>query len=111
MRFVVLIALLLPLAARAEPPATQPYPGMRYWHESRSNPAMSLYVVQVDLRDPNISVRVSPAGKDPDGDGEWQTVLEPPSKIARREQFDVCINASFFKARSTQDDGGALTGT
>jgi exopolysaccharide biosynthesis protein len=96
--------------ARGESPTSQPYPGVRYEHETRQTPAMSLYVVQIDLGNPKIAVRVSPAGPDPDGDGEWQTVLMPPSKIAAREGFDVCINASFFSAKATQDAEGQKSG-
>jgi len=101
---------LVPIAALADAPTTQPVAGIRYTHEAQPDPAMSLYVVQVDLTSPKVSVRVSPAGKDPDGDGEWQTVLQPPSEIAQREKFDVCINASFFSARNTQDAEGAKSG-
>lgn len=110
-RWAILLTLLLaPALARAEFPTSQPYTGVRYSHETRSNPAMSLYVVQIDLTNPDMKARVSPAGPDPDGEGEWQTVLMPPSEIARREKFDVCINASFFSARQTQDVEGEKSG-
>ena len=110
-RWVILLTLLLaPALVWAEFPASQPYPGVRYWHESRTEPAMSLYVVQIDLTNPKVSVRVSPAGPDPDGEGEWQTVLMPPSEIAQREGFDICVNASFFGALKTQDVEGAKSG-
>src|SRR2546430_3705837 len=110
-RWVILLTLLLaPALAWAEFPTSQPYPGVRYWHESRTEPAMSLYVVQIDLTNPKVSVRVSPAGPDPDGEGEWQTILMPPSEIAQREGFDICVNASFFGALKTQDVEGAKSG-
>jgi exopolysaccharide biosynthesis protein len=109
-RSIVLLMLLVIGAARGGTPTSQPFAGVRYWHETRSDPAMSLYIVQVDLKNPDVSIRISPAGKDPDGDGEWQTVLMPPSEIARREHFDACINASFFRARNTQDAEGAKSG-
>ena len=109
-RLVLLAILVTPPLARAEFPTSQPYAGVRYWHESRSNPAMSLYVVQINLANPDVKVRVSPAGPDPDGQGEWQTVLMAPSEIAQREGFDVCINASFFGALKTQDVEGAKSG-
>lgn len=110
-RWVILLTLLLaPAPARAEFPTSQPYTGVRYSHETRSEPAMSLFVVQIDLTNPELKVRVSPAGPDPDGAGEWQTVLMPPSEIADREKFDVCVNASFFGARQTQDVEGEKSG-
>src|SRR3954451_1131765 len=100
--FVVLAASV----ARAEFPTSQPYPGVTYGFEQRAEPAQKLYIVQIDLTNPDVSVRVAPAGPDPDGEGEWQTVLLPPSKIAAREGFDICVNASFFQAKATQDVEG-----
>lgn len=96
---IVTVVLVVSPASPGEFPTTQAFSGVRYQHETRKDPAMSLYVVQIDLSDPKVTVRVSPAGPDPDGDGPWQTVLMPPSKIADREKFDVCINASFFRRR------------
>jgi exopolysaccharide biosynthesis protein len=107
---LILVSLLFTAATLAEQPTSQPYSGVRYWHESRNDPARSLYVVQIDLSNPDVAVRVAPAGNDPDGDGEWQTTLMPPSEIAAREHFDVCINASFFTAKNTKDLEGALSG-
>lgn len=107
---VLLVLLVASAPARAEFPTSGPFLGVRYSHESRAEPAMSLYVVQIDLTNPDVKVRVSRAGADPDGEGEWQTVLEPPSEIAKREKFDVCINASFFSAKQTQDVEGEKSG-
>ena len=109
-RIFLVLSTLCAGGALAAAPTSQPFAGVHYWHEARNDPAMSLFVVQVDLKNPDVSVRIAPAGKDPDGDGPWQTTLMPPSKIAAREQFDVCINASFFSARNTQDAEGAKSG-
>jgi exopolysaccharide biosynthesis protein len=83
-------------SARAEFPTSQPYRAVTYEHAQRKGLYMSLFVVIVDLTDPNVSVRVVPGGPDPDGPGEWQTTLMPVKQIAEREKFDVAINASFF---------------
>jgi exopolysaccharide biosynthesis protein len=97
-RSLLLIALCLTcFAARGEFPTSQPYPGVTYSHQTRENPAQSLYVVTVNLADPHVKVRLTPAGADPDGDGEWQTTLQPVRAIAEREKFDVAVNASFFE--------------
>jgi exopolysaccharide biosynthesis protein len=109
-RIFSVLLILFVAVARGDAPTSQPFSGVHYWHEARKDPPMSLYVVQLDLKNPDISVRISPAGKDPDGDGQWQTILMPPSEIAKREEFDVCINASFFSARNTQDAEGAKSG-
>jgi exopolysaccharide biosynthesis protein len=94
--FGFFVLLLLVGIARAEFPTSQPYRAVAYEHEMRKGLYMSLFVVTVDLSDPNVSVRVVPGGPDPDGPGEWQTTLMPVKQIAEREKFDVAINASFF---------------
>src|SRR5262245_20180161 len=80
----------------AEFPTTRPYPGVTYVHEMHDDPPQSVYVVTLDLADPNVSVRVAPGGADPDGDGQWQTTLMTVRDIAQREHFDIAVNASFF---------------
>src|SRR3954447_4792260 len=98
MKRLLLIALsLFCTAARGQFPASQPYPGVTYSHLTRDDPAQSLYVVTIDLADPHVKVRLTPAGADPDGDGEWQTTLQPVRAIAEREKFAVAVNASFFE--------------
>src|SRR6267142_2977670 len=48
--------------ARGEFPPSQPYPGITYAHETRTDPPQSVFVVTVDLSDSNVSVRVAPGG-------------------------------------------------
>lgn len=81
-----------------------------YWSQQRSDPPMSLFFVRADLTNPKVHVRVCAGGTDPDGAGAWQTTLMVPTEIAAREQFDVCVNASFFSARNTKDAEGAKSG-
>jgi hypothetical protein len=70
---VFCFALCSAVVARAEFPATQPFPGVNYFHETRANLPLELFVIQIDLADPKVTVRVSPAGQQPcDG---WQTAL------------------------------------
>src|SRR4051812_12464732 len=96
--FLLLIAFCVPCAAAiAEFPASQPYPGITYSHQIRENPAQSLHVITVNLSDARVTVRLTPAGPDPDGDGEWQTTLQPVRAIADREKFAIAVNASFFE--------------
>ncbi|WP_428940459.1 phosphodiester glycosidase family protein [Fontivita pretiosa] len=108
---VLLIGLLVWAASvPAEVASTRPYEQVTYVHERRRDPDMSLYVVTIDLADPDVKVRVAPGGADPDGpDGPWQTTLLPTSQIARRERFDVAINASFFAIRKPTTAPGAAT--
>jgi hypothetical protein len=104
---VLLLALLMPLAGRAEFPSSQPFPGITYGHAERRDPPEMLYWVVVDLTNPAISLRVSPAGADPDGPGPYQTTLMRPSDIAARDGLDVVVNGDFFAAKGVQDAEGS----
>src|SRR4029077_18321801 len=66
-----------------------------------------IFVALVDLTNPDVKVRVSPGGPDPDGDGKWQPPLMQPTKVADREKFDVVINGDFFSHLSGKDAEGA----
>jgi len=94
--FAIAIILVIASPARADLPTSQPYKPVRYQLETRSDPPQRIHVVAVDLSDKNVSVHVSRGGKDPDGDGEWQTTLQQPSRIAQREGYEVTINGDFF---------------
>jgi exopolysaccharide biosynthesis protein len=103
-RFIRLFTALLALAggiALAEFPTTQPYPGVTYSHEERSEPAMRIFAVTVELR--GASAQVAPSGPDPDGDGKWQTVLDETADVAQREQFDIAVNGDFFSVAEVID--------
>ena len=99
--------LLSPLVALAEFPSPRPYPAVVYKYEQIKHPVpQKIYLAAIDLTNPNVQVRVERGGDDPDGPGEWQTTLMPPTKIAEREGFDVVINGDFFAARGTKDAEG-----
>jgi hypothetical protein len=103
----VVLALLFPLAARAEIPP-RPYPAVVYKHEEiKGSVPQKIYVALIDLTNPNVQVRVSRGGPDPDGDGKWETTLMRPTAVAEREGFDVVINGDFFSHLSGKDAEGA----
>lgn len=91
------LCLVSARAANAEFPTTHPYQELTYQHIQRSGPEQSLYVVTVDLTDPDVELHLATAGPDPDGDGPWQTTLQTVRSIATREKFDLAINASYFE--------------
>src|SRR6185503_10500555 len=119
-KLFILSLLLLPLVARAEAPAgpvERPYKSVVYKHEKTSTNSkdkeekpvvwpQEIFAAFVDLSDPNVKVRVSRGGADPDGPGEWQTTLMPPTKIADREGFEIVVNGDFFSAFKTVDAEG-----
>ncbi len=104
---LALILLLITAFARAEMPE-HPYPPVIYKHETITEPVpQKFFVALIDLTNPNVKVRVSRGGPDPDGEGKWQTTLMPPTKVADREKFDVVINGDFFSHLSGKDAEGA----
>lgn len=106
-----LIAAVLPGRSQAEILVTNhPFAGVAVYSETRTNPPTRLFVAEVDLTNPQVRLRVSRGGPDPDGDGEWQTTLMQPTKIAAREGFDLVVNGDFFKARGVKDAEGTNSG-
>src|SRR5687767_8526224 len=102
-RAILTILLLLAALARADFPSERPFPGIAYKSETRKDPANTVHWVEVDLADPHVTVRVSPGGADPDGEGRYQTTLMSPSAIAQRERFDLAVNGDFFEALRPKD--------
>jgi exopolysaccharide biosynthesis protein len=108
--FLALVALtFVPLTtACAQAPVGRQYKSLKYLHETKSGERpQQIYVAAIDLTDPNVQVRVSRGGADPDGAGKWQTTLMRPTRIADREGFDVVINGDFFSHLSGKDAEGA----
>jgi len=100
-------ALVYAVLAANGAETNHPFPGISYRTETRQQPPVRLFVAEVDLTDPHVHVRVAPGGPDPDGPGEWQTTLMPPTQVAARERFDLVVNGDFFAARGIQDAEGA----
>jgi hypothetical protein len=74
-----------------------PFPGITYRQEIRQDPPVRLFIAEVDLANPRLSIRVVPGGPDPDGPGEWETTLMTPTRIAAREGFDLAVNGDFYR--------------
>lgn len=63
--------------------------------------------VTVDLTDPRVRVKVALTDeRDPDGDGPCVGQLDTTSQAARKHDFAVTINASFFAAPKARDVNG-----
>jgi hypothetical protein len=54
------------------------------------------WIVQIDLTDPKLQVAIGTGGPDPDGPGNWETILRPTSQIAKACDFDLAVNTVFF---------------
>jgi exopolysaccharide biosynthesis protein len=97
--------------ARAEFSVTnQPYPGILWYSETRTDPPTRLWVAEMDLKNPALRVRVAPGGSAPADAGKWQTTLMPPTAIAARENFDLVVNGDFFEAANVKDAEGKSSG-
>ena len=103
----VLMMLALVVPAWGEISSTNhPFAGIAIYSETRPLPPTRLFVAEIDLTNPKVRLRVSPGGPDPDGPGEWQTTLMPPTRIAAREKMDLVVNGDFFRARGIKDAEG-----
>jgi hypothetical protein len=90
--------------------APQPYPAVRYERKIGLIPPQRVEIVRIDLKDPDVEVRVAPGGADPDGAGAYQTTLQTLTTIAERERFEVAVNGDFFAVKPNADASGAPSG-
>jgi hypothetical protein len=103
LRFLTAWLTLAAAAAMALTPKidiTHPLPGVTLTEEVRQNPPLRLHWVQVNISDPAVHLRISRGGISPAA--PWETTLLPVSKIARRENFDVAVNGSYFMPDETR---------
>ena len=64
-------------------------------------------VVKVDLGDARVRVKVALADdRDPDGDGPCVGQLDTTSNAARKQDFQIAMNASFFAVPATREFNG-----
>ena len=64
-------------------------------------------LVKVNLNDPRVRVAVALADdRDPDGDGPCVGQLETTSQVARKHDFDITLNASFFAVSGVREMAG-----
>ena len=109
-RFVPVVACAMFALLVGAAPATTPASPVTVRHVVRADPPTSMFVVAVDLSDRRASLHVAMAGADPDGDGPYQTTLQPVSEIAARERFAVAVNGDFFAAAGVPDGPGRHAG-
>jgi exopolysaccharide biosynthesis protein len=108
LRMLLIVVVLTAHVSRAESfPATRPYKPVVYQYVEQTDPPQRIYAVAIDLTSPDVKVRVSRGGADPDGDGKWTTTLQRPSTVAEREGFEVTINGDFFSHLNGKDAEGA----
>jgi len=63
--------------------------------------------IKIDLSDPRVHVKVALADNhDPDGDGPCVGQLDTPSSVARKQDFQITLNASYFAAPIAREFAG-----
>ena len=63
--------------------------------------------IKIDLEDPRVHVKVALADNhDPDGDGPSVGQLDTPSNVARKQDFQITLNASYFSAPLAREFAG-----
>ncbi len=81
---------------KTEPSMEAPYT-VEYFRLTAAQGPMSGVLVKVNLTDPKVKLKVALADdRDPDGDGPCVGQLDTPSNAARKHDFAVTLNASFF---------------
>ncbi|MBL8525913.1 MAG: phosphodiester glycosidase family protein [Betaproteobacteria bacterium] len=111
---VVMLGLLLGSCSTMPPPvasiapALNPAPNLLplpYTVERFNLPGpVAGVLVKINLGDPRVKVEVALADNyDPDGDGPCVGRLDTTSQAARKGDFDIAINASFFAVPATRD--------
>jgi exopolysaccharide biosynthesis protein len=104
---IIVVVALSTFQSDAEISVTNnPFAGVKIFSETRTNPPNRLFIAEIDLANPRVTLHVSRGGDDPDGPGRWQTTLMQPSRIALREGFDLVVNGDFFDARGVEDAEG-----
>jgi hypothetical protein len=95
-------------AAPATVPVQSPTRALPYKVERINEPGPMLGVlVKIDLADARVKVKVALADdRDPDGDGPCVGQLDTTQAAARRHDFDVTMNASFFAVPKARELNG-----
>jgi hypothetical protein len=99
---VCALACASPVRAQEAPAESKVLP---YQVEKFSLPGpVAGVMVKVDLTDPRVKIKVALADdRDPDGDGPCIGQLDTPSSAARKNDFAIALNASFFSAPTAKD--------
>ena len=98
----------VPVAATIQNTGTVGVPGSPYSVERISLPGpVAGVLVKVNLSDPRVRVVTALADdRDPDGEGPCVGRLETTSAVARKYDFDITLNASFFATAMAREIAG-----
>lgn len=103
---LVLLVIVGTSAARAREYRQQLRRGVEYVYDERQNPPQRVYTVIIELSKSGAEIDVAGGGPDPDGEGEWETVLKPVPTIVKNERFDIAVNGDFFSYLGGKDAEG-----
>jgi exopolysaccharide biosynthesis protein len=101
--WILFFALLVDPASGADVASTRPWPGVTIEQHATRNPPVRYFVATIDLTNPNIHLKVSRGGTDPDMTPPWETTLMPVSQMAARDGLSVAVNGNLFFAKDTRE--------
>ncbi|NJR72010.1 MAG: phosphodiester glycosidase family protein [Gammaproteobacteria bacterium] len=95
MRSIITIVVVIYLSLTLPAWSQQPIKIERF---TRDGPMVGV-LATINLANPQVKIKVALAdNRDPDGDGPCAGQLDVPSHVARKQDFAVTLNASFFGA-------------
>ena len=88
--------------AIADVSTTRPMPGIELERDVQTDPPMRFYVVNMDLTNPRIHLKVSRAGDWQHLPQPWEVKLMTVSEMAERDGLFVAVNGNLFQCRGSE---------
>src|SRR4029078_2234862 len=99
---LVQVLLFSPIASADTDVVTEPFVGVRVIHSKSMKPRqLDMWVEEIDLKAPGVSVLVTPSNGELPGDNTAQTVRD----FATKAGAQLGINGSFFSVAAKGMDG------
>jgi hypothetical protein len=94
--FWVILAIILPAGAAMGGPTTQ---AVTYQLLITANPPLRVHVIDVNLTNPSVHVKVARGGTDPKLALPWEATLSTVSNMATRDHLVAAINGNLFACK------------
>lgn len=103
-RFAFILVVFAALLAGASDEAERVHPakGITYWEEISAAPPLHIHIAVVDLRDPQVRVKVSMGTKPVDIKPPWESTLLTVGAMAERDGLDLAVNGNIFTGKNNR---------
>jgi exopolysaccharide biosynthesis protein len=101
--WIIFLVLLVDPASAANLASTRPWPGVTIEQHAASDPPVRYFVATIDLTNPNIHLKVSHGGTDPNMTPPWETTLMQVSEMAARDGLAIAVNGNLFEGKDTRE--------